>query len=281
MGLKLTKFLKKTFKSICNLYKDFGRGFAFIYRNYCATKRNLGWFLSNTLYYIISGMSIVFIGVAAKDNALIINLFLGVLIWGYLSTIFDEISQSITYEKWEGTIEYTFMAPVSRASHLFSISLYALMVALLRSSVLAIACLYMFNLNFSESNYIGVFIILTISTLSFIGLALLAAALPLLNTEHGGQAVYIFQGLLLLVSGVYYPVEILPPAIQFFSWFSPATYTIKACRSMLLHQQLLSSVYGELISLSILSVFLIPFSLYIFSLVEHYTKKHGKLKRNG
>jgi ABC-2 type transport system permease protein len=272
---------RKILSILISIYKDITRGFALVYRNYCAARRNFGWFLANTFYYVISGLSIVFIGVASKDPILTINLFIGVLVWDYLSTIFDELSQSITYEKWEGTIEYTFMAPISRASHLFSISLYSLSVAFIKSLFLAIACLYMFDLNFTSSQYVDILLILALSTVSFIGLGLLAAILPLLNTENGGQAVFIFQGLLLLVSGVYYPVEILPKYIQFFSWFSPATYAIEACRAILINHQTLSSVSNELLVLILSSCFLIPFGLYMFSIAERYTKKYGKLKRNG
>lgn len=273
--------MKKFFKKIKSAAKDITRGFAFIYRNACATKRNFGWFLANTFYYIISGLSIVFIGVASKDQTLTTNLFIGVLLWGYLSTIFDEIAQSITYEKWESTIEYTFMAPVSRASHLFNISLYSIIIATVRSFLLTLVCINIFDLNFLIEQYANILFIMIISTFSFVGLGLMAAVLPLFNTEHGAQAVYIVQGLLLLVSGVYYPVEILPKWVQIFSHLSPATYTLNACRKILLENTSIVYMTAEVYTLLIISLICIPLGLFVFSLAERFTKIHGKLKRNG
>jgi len=36
--------------------------------------------------------------------------------WSYLSAVFDVVAETIAWERWEGTIEYTLMAPVPRFS---------------------------------------------------------------------------------------------------------------------------------------------------------------------
>ena len=46
----------------------------------------------------------------------------------------------------------------------------------------------------------------------------MAAALPVMSPERGAEATHIFQGSLLLVSGVYYPVDVLPRWLQPLSW---------------------------------------------------------------
>ena len=38
----------------------------------------------------------------------------------------------------------------------------------------------------------------------------MTAVLPLISPEKGAQLVFVAQGMLLVVSGVYYPVSVLP-----------------------------------------------------------------------
>jgi ABC-2 type transport system permease protein len=60
----------------------------------------------------------------------------------------------------------------------------------------------------------------------------MAAALPVLSPERGAEATHIVQGSLLLVSGAYYPVEVLSAWIQPLAALSPAAYTLAACRRL-------------------------------------------------
>src|ERR1044071_5868919 len=98
---------------------------AFVFRDYHLTRRYMSWVIVFAFYAVVNSATIALIGVAAGDRRLTLTLLVGVLLWGYLSVIFNEISNSITYERWEGTLEYTFMAPVSRLIHLIGVSLFA------------------------------------------------------------------------------------------------------------------------------------------------------------
>jgi ABC-2 type transport system permease protein len=214
------------------------------------------------------------------------------LLWNFLSVLYTDIAMSIGYERWEGTLEYTFMAPVSRMIHLSGISLYALCNSLVQTFIVLLGLLLFTNLTLSGANLFGVLIVLLMSTLAFVGLGLMAAVLPVMSPERGAEATHIFQGLLLLVSGVYYPVEVLPNWIQPLSYISPATYTLSACRKLVgvgnpastaerLAGAPLSSVTVELLVLALMGVLLIPLGLWVFGRAERWAKHTGKLKRTG
>src|SRR5215510_10753330 len=106
---------------------------AFIFRDFSLTKRDLGWVVVFTFYAMVNSATIALIGVAAKDERLTLTLIVGALLWSFLSVLFNEIAMSVAYERWEGTLEYTFMAPVSRIIHLAGVSLYALIYAVVRA----------------------------------------------------------------------------------------------------------------------------------------------------
>ena len=46
------------------------------------------------------------------------TLLIGAVVWAYLGILFEFLMETVAWERWEGTIEYTFMAPLSRAMHL-------------------------------------------------------------------------------------------------------------------------------------------------------------------
>ena len=65
-------------------------------------------------------------------------LLIGTLVWAYLSAILDDMSLTIMWERWEGTIEHTLMAPVPRVVHLIGMSAFGVLHALLRTILIMV-----------------------------------------------------------------------------------------------------------------------------------------------
>jgi ABC-2 type transport system permease protein len=106
--------------------------------------------------------------------------------------------------------------------------------------------------------------------------------LPLLSPEKGLQMTNIIKALVLLVSGVYYPIEVLPGWLQPLSQISPAYYMLEGMRKALLDGAGVSTLLMPvIIPLLITGVITIPVGLYAFMRAERYAKQTGKLKRNG
>jgi ABC-2 type transport system permease protein len=265
---------------------------AFVFRDFHLTRRYGSWVVVFTFYALVNSAAIALIGVAAGDYQLTLTLVVGALLWNFLSVLFTEISQSIAYERWEGTLEYTFMAPVSRTIHLFGVSLYAMIYSVVRIVVVVAGLTLFIDVNFSGANLFGAFVVLVVSSLAFIGLGLIAAVLPVMSPERGAEATHIVQGVILLVSGVYYPVSVLPEWVQPLAALSPATYALSASRKLIgidtassssatLQGAPLSAALPELLILALMGLVLVPFGLWFFGRVEEWAKRTGKLKRTG
>ena len=262
---------------------------AFVFRDFSLTKRYFGWVVVFTFYAMVNSATIALIGVAAKDEQLTLTLIVGVLLWSFLSVLFNEIASSVAYERWEGTLEYTFMAPVSRLIHLFGVSLFAAIYSIIRLAIVIGALAVFIKLDLSRANLWGILVVLLVSSFAFIGLGLMAAVLPVFSPERGAEATNIFQGCLLLVSGVYYPLDVLPSWLQPFAKLSPATYSLSACRKLMgigsgqgqLVGAPISAVAPELLTLMLMGVVMVPVGLWVFGHVERWAKKTGKLKRTG
>ena len=265
---------------------------AFLFRGYHLTRRYIGWVIVFNFYALVTSATVALIGVAANDYQLTLTLVVGALLWNYLSWLYQEIAMSIAYERWEGTLEYTFMAPVSRLVHLLGVSLYSLVNSIITSLIVLAGLVLFTNLTLRGANLPGVLIVVAVSTVAFVGMGLVAAIFPVMSAERGAEATHIFQGSLLLVSGVYYPVEVLPKWMQPLSAISPATYTLSACRKLFgvgnpgstpqhLAGASILDVSHELVVLAIMGAVLLPFGLWVFVRVESWAKKAGKLKRTG
>ena len=216
--------------------------YAFVERNFNLIKRYWGWEVVWITYSIVNSLAITFIGAGMEKISgqsvdtqfLILYLLVGTLIWSYLSVVFDSVSEMISWERWEGTIEYTFMAPVSRSTHMIGTTLFAVTYGILRTLIILGVVTFFFQINLGKANLVGAMLLLLIGSVSFIGFGIVAAVLPLLFPERGSQMTHVIEALLLLISGIYYPISVLPDWLQAVSMLSPATYVLEHgyCRSV-------------------------------------------------
>lgn len=255
-------------------------------RNYYLTKRYFMWELVWLGYTIANAMSIGFIGVGVdrssdKAASTTTYLLIGAILWSYLSMLFDILSETVSWERWEGTIEYTFMSPASRATHLLGMSVYAIIYGIIRAGIMLAAISLFFDLSLHNANYVAAVIVLAICSISLVGFGMCAAVMPLLSPEKGQQVTFIFASVLLLVSGVYYPISVLPGWMQSLAKVSPVYYALEGIRAALLDGVGLTHLWHDIWPLLIMGVILIPLGIFIFQQGEHYAKKTGRLKRSG
>ena len=263
--------------------------YGFIERNFNLVKRYWGWEVVWLAYSIANALAITFIGAGmeaisgqAVDTAyLIMFLLVGTLIWHFLSIVFDAISEVIAWERWEGTIEYTFMAPVPRITHMLGQTAFSLVYGLLHTAAILAVVVLFFDLDLSGANLGGSLLVLLAGSLSFIGLGIVASIMPLLFPERGAQMTHVIQATLLLISGVYYPVSVLPGWMQPAAKLSPATYVLEGVRAGLLEGRPTSELLPYVWPLLVMGILFIPLGVMIFEKAERYAKRTGKLKRSG
>jgi ABC-2 type transport system permease protein len=263
--------------------------YAFVERNFNLMKRYWGWEVVWLTYSIASALSITYIGAGMEQisgarvdaNYLVLYLLIGTLLWRYLSIVFDAISEMIAWERWEGTVEYTFMAPVSRLTHMVGQTIFSLVWGLIFTGVIFLAVTLFFRLDLENANLAGATAVLFASSISFIGFGIMAAVLPLLFPERGAQMTHVVQAILLLISGVYYPITVLPGWMQVIAYASPATYALEAMRAAILRDAGWAELLPYLALLMAMGLVTIPLGVWIFARAEHYAKRTGRLKRTG
>jgi ABC-2 type transport system permease protein len=269
--------------------RDLNTAYAFFERNWNLTRRYIGWEVVWLVYSLVNALTILFIaaateritGQAVDTRFFVLYLLIGTTMWSYLSAVFDVVAETIAWERWEGTIEYTLMAPVPRSLHLIGTCCYAVTYAVVRALLIFAVVAMLFAVDLSHVNVLTVLVVIAVGSLSVIGLAIVAAVLPLLFTERGAQMTFVIHSSLLLISGVYAPVEVLPAWLQVLSPLSPMTYVLRAVRAGLLEGAGPQAIAGDLVILALMGVALIPIGLLVFRVAERYARRTGRLKRSG
>jgi ABC-2 type transport system permease protein len=265
-------------------------GWAFVERQTNLWKRHWAWEVVWLVYGVVNTLAVTFIAQQLADegvvrgeeaNALVLFLLIGTLVWAYLSAILDDISLVITWERWEGTIEHTLMAPVPRVAHLVGTAVFGVLHAIVRTTLVMAIALPFFAVDLSQADWGSAIVVLLVGSLSLIGLGILAGVLPLVYPERGEQLSFMVQACVLLVSGVYCSVEVLPGWLQTLSWLSPATYLLEGVRAAIIDGAGVTDVAGDLAALLVFAVVLIPVSILVFGAAERWAKRTGRLKRQG
>ncbi|HLZ29765.1 MAG TPA: ABC transporter permease [Chloroflexota bacterium] len=270
-------------------HRDLNIAYAFFERNWNLTRRYIGWEVVWLVYSLVNALTILFIaaateritGQAVDTRFFVLYLLIGTTMWSYLSAVFDVVAETISWERWEGTIEYTLMAPVPRWLHLIGTCCYAVTYSVVRATLIFAAVALMFNVDLGHANVLTVAAVVGVGSISVIGLAIVAAVLPLLFTERGAQMTFVIHSGLLLISGVYAPIDVLPVWLRVLSPLSPLTYTLRAVRAGLLDGAPPDAVFGDLVMLALMGIFLVPAGLLVFRKAERFARRTGRLKRSG
>ncbi len=150
------------------------------------------------------------------------------------------------------------MAPVRRYAQLLGAAAYAVIFGLVHTIFVLVVLSLFFELDLSHANFATAAVFTLLGTISFAGIGIAASILPLMYVERGAQMVFVIQSVLLLVSGVYYSVEILPEWMQVISAFSPATYVLDGVREGLIDGAGIDSLLHDVWPLLIMAVVFIP-----------------------
>jgi ABC-2 type transport system permease protein len=257
-------------------------------RNVYLVKRYFWWDVAFFVWTVANTLTIVFIaeGIESTGGQIDVGrvttiLLVGAVVWAYLGIIFEILTETVAWERWEGTIEYTFMAPLSRPIHLFGMGLFAIVYGIIRAILLFGVVALFFDINVADANFLAALVVLLIASIPFIGIGMMTAVLPLISPEKGTQLGFIAQGILLVVSGVYYPVSVLPEWMQWLATISPATYALEGMRDAILEGDGITMMWDEIWPLIVIGFVSVPLGLEVFRRGERYAKQHGKLKRSG
>jgi ABC-2 type transport system permease protein len=168
---------------------------AFVERQTNLWKRYWAWELVWLVYGVVNTLAVTLIAEqlgqqgaadAAVAQELVLFLLIGTLVWAYLSAVLDDIGLVVGWERWEGTIEHTLMAPVPRSLHLLGMCGFAVAHGMLRTLLIFGIALLFFDVDFSNADWLSATSVLLVGSVSVAGLAVFSFLSP---------ATYILDGI--------------------------------------------------------------------------------------
>ena len=102
---------------------------------------------------------------------------------------------------------------------------------------------------------------------------MMTAVLPLISPEKGMQLGFVAQGILLVVSGVYYPISVLPEWMQVNREdLAGDIRARRGVRESILHGKGLTQLWGDIWPLLVIGVVAVPLGLRVFRRGEQHAK---------
>jgi ABC-2 type transport system permease protein len=200
----------------------------------------------------------------------------GFAFFDYLSVALSAFDQSLEEARRNGTLEYLLVTQTSLPVILAGSAIYPFVILSMRTIVYLGWAVLLFGFPITQANWVGAVLVLLASILAFTGLGVLSASYSLLF-KRGNPVKWIFVGVAGLVSGIMYPVTVLPRALQAMARLVPVTYSLEGMRNALLRHASIIALWPTLRALLLFAAVLLPASLAVFSWALRRTKITGTL----
>jgi ABC-2 type transport system permease protein len=199
----------------------------------------------------------------------------GLAVLNYFMTNFSSLANAIRSEQLQGTLESVLMTPISVPGLIVASSTLDFIQATLYSSLYLVFGAVFFGVTY-DGSYLLAFLILILTTLVFASLGILSASFAMVFKRGDPIAILLGTGTAVF-SGVFFPPQLLPRAMQNISKILPATYGLEAIRGVLIENNGLNEARGPIVTLLMFLAVLLPISLWAFSRAVRRAKREGSL----
>ena len=200
----------------------------------------------------------------------------GMAVSTFISTGLYSFSSQIRTAQVEGTLEILLMAPVSVYTILVGNSLWSFVLAFLESFVYLFVVAVFPGVETNIHEIIIIIGVLFITFTSFLALGMISAAF-ILVFKQGNPINLIFGASSYFLGGFFFPIEVMPKFVQFFSRLLPAYHSVQLVRKIMLGDSVLSDLgpsFFYLCGFTLVTGFL---GVFFFNLALKAAKKNGSL----
>lgn len=181
-----------------------------------------------------------------------------------LLTLSVAFSGMIREEQLQGTLEALLTAPQRALTMVFGSALWYFLWALIEVFLYIGLGVWLFKIPMSQLNLGAgvVVLLLTMTALSSVGVFSVCGVLLFKRVDPVGWGIGMLSGLMQLLSGVYFPVDLLPAPLQSIAQLLPLTYALEGFRQALLNGKSLQELTGVCVVLGACALILWPMALF-------------------
>jgi ABC-2 type transport system permease protein len=223
-----------------------------------------------------------FVGAAANPHmAAYGGNYLGFLAIGFLATELQQVgvaglARRVRTAQIMGTLEAELATPAPAWLVLAAAPVYEFGTAALRSAAYLWGATLLVGLQLPRTNVLTVFVGVPLVLAAFIGLGLFTAGSTML-VRRSNPVSAILGSLSFFLSGVVYPVSVLPAWLRAVGHVLPLTHVLVVLRAAFLQDAPPSAIGGSLAALAIFAVVLIPAGAATFAYALRRARVDGSL----
>jgi len=186
----------------------------------------------------------------------------GIMSMTVMMSLMTGLPHAISYEKDIGTLDGMLVAPINRLSIILGKVMAQTVRGLIQGFIILGLAIALFGVVIQGSVLLVLFLILLI-VFSFVGLGILITSFTE-NEETAGMVMMTFMFPMMFMSGVFFPVDQMPHAMQVVAHGLPLTYASQAMRKVMLLGAGISAIYTEIIILTAFGVVLLVVAVPMF-----------------
>lgn len=204
---------------------------------------------------------------------------IGIAFQHYVHFAVQTINESIRDEQWNGTLETILSTATDFKIFLLGEVCFSFIV----SSTLLLMSLLIGMLLGAEfyttlSSILSVVVLTILLIASHMDIGILSTGV-IMKVKQGSPVTWAFSWLSQLVSGVFYPLKLLPWYLEWLGRIFPLTYSLDGIRRCLQSAEDLSSpvVLSNILYLSVFILVATPIALYVFKIGYDSARRDGSL----
>lgn len=133
-------------------------------------------------------------------------------------------------EKQQGTLQPVLVTPANRLAMFVGRAMFQVLNGIATVFIALAYAAILFGVDFSHTDWVALIVVIVVTALSMTAFGLMLSSVGLyLRTSMVLANIFLFLGL--LVSGVNFPVDVLPPWLQAIGYAIPLTYGTDAARA--------------------------------------------------
>ncbi|MGB9877218.1 MAG: ABC transporter permease [bacterium] len=176
--------------------------------------------------------------------------------------------------------DYLQLAGIPIPIYMASEMLIILSQQVITLGIYLLAGIFLFGMKIpGNPNYIGALLALFLGMLAVLGIGLLSASMIwFAGAWYGEEPIqWVVSMLAGLISGVYFPPEVLPKSLLAVSQFLPQTYALRIARLSILKGYSISHLSPDFLILLIFTLVLLPIGIVALHYSLKLAKKRGSL----
>lgn len=157
-------------------------------------------------------------------------VFVGVVVWNVYELSERTMAYGVMADIFNGSLKHSFLGNSTMVHYIAGNAIYGFLGSVIGIVMAILGGIYLFGFNILDA---GIFLALNLGVLFIfgVGMGLILTGILLMKGVKYMAGVWLAPGLVLLFSGIYYPIEVLPPIIKEFSLILPSTHSIISLRS--------------------------------------------------